>query len=496
MFKKLKHGICITLSAVLTATCLAGCSIGKDKTGSGELLYYIVGNEKGDTPAIIEKINEILKDKTGYTVRFEYLNSDSYDLTLSSGDNFDLITAPDYLNYWQNAAKGAFAEISDEELKEYVPYYWEHADKEKEVTKYKGTRYGIAGIHNYSSDRCFAARGDLMDKYGIKSLYTKDDVEKYLFAVAENEKDMIPLDMPGNTSYLTIAMFAADWGWAPIGSLSYGEQVYYSLDDPEHKVFIAAERPEMLEFVTRMKKWNDKGVFSKSVMSSKTGSSDSFKAGRSALGMVNSPSDCQTMYDEFQKDDRQSWNVRFYPRFEKRQQMYNYTNSIVAISSFSKNKEAALKVINEMYSNEELYNLMHHGIEGKHYTLNDKKEMTATANSEDAGYMSLGIVNDAFEFETELKFPGHEELVEKLHSMRVYNPAVNLPLSDEGIREIKLALTEIYTQYTAPLMFGIMDGTPEQALKAELSALKTAGIDQYRESLQTQLDEYMKNIGE
>ena len=73
---------------------------------------------------IIEKINGILKDKTGYTVRFEYLNNDNYDLTLSSGDSYDLIFAADYLNYWQNAAKGAFAEITDDDLKEYVHHHF------------------------------------------------------------------------------------------------------------------------------------------------------------------------------------------------------------------------------------------------------------------------------------------------------------------------------------------------------------------------------------
>lgn len=494
MFKKLKRGICITLSAVLAASCLAGCGIKKGASGSDELLYYVIGMEKGDTPVVIEKINEILKEKTGYTVRFEYLNSDNYDLTLSSGDNYDLIFAPDYLNYWQNAAKGAFAEITDDDLKEYVPYYWEHSDKEKDVTKYKGARYGIANLNSYAPDRCFAVRGDLMDKYGIKSLDSKENLEAYLTAVAENEPDMIPLDMAGNTAYLMLAMFANDWGWAPVGSLSYGEHVYYRLNDPEHKLFIAVEQPEMLEFTKTMKRWNDKGFFSKSVMSNKTGTSDSFKAGRSAIGLPNSPAECQMMYDELQKDERANWNVRFFPRYYEQQQMYNYTNGIVAVSAFSSNKEAALKVVNEMYSNKDIYALMHYGIEGKHYTLNDKNEMTKTAVGDDAGYMTTGIINNELDFQPELTFPGHEELVKKLEDMRVYNPAVNCPLSDEGIREIKLALSEVYSQYTSPRMFGIIGGTPEEALQSELTALKTAGIDQYMEAIQSQLDEYMKSI--
>ena len=496
MLKKLKKGICITLSAALAASCLAGCGMKKSASGEGELLFYVIGTEKGDTSAIIEQANAIIKDKTGYSVKFEYLNTDNYDLTLSSGDSFDLIAAPDYMNYWQNAAKGAFAEITDEDLKEYVPYYWKNADKEKEVTKYKGTRYGIAHMAYYAPDRCIAARGDLMDKYGIKSLDNKADVEKYLTAVAENEPDMIPFDMPGGSSYLMLAMFASDWGWAPVGSLSYGEHVYFKVDDPEHKLFIAAEQPEMLEFIKTMKRWNDKGFFSKSIMSSKTQSVDSFKAGRSAFALVNSPAECQTVYTDLQADERAKWDVRFFPRYEKQQQMYNFTNGIVAVSAFSKNKEAALKVVNEMYSNQEVYNLLHYGIKDKHYTLNDKNEITLLPEADNAGVLNTCIDNDAYTYTSELNFPGHEELVEKLKEQRVYNPAVNCPVSDEGIREIKLALTEIYSQYTAPLYYGIMTGTPEEELKKELSSLKAAGIDHYKEAVQSQLDEYMKSVAE
>ena len=122
--------------------------------------------------------------------------------------------------------------------------------------------------------------------------------------------------------------------------------------------------------------------------------------------------------------------------------------------------------------------------------------MTKTAVGDDAGYMTTGIINNELNFQPELTFPGHEELVKKLEDMCVYNPAVNCPLSDEGIREIKLALSEVYSQYTSPRMFGIIGGTPEEALQSELTALKTAGIDQYMEAIQSQLDEYMKSIGE
>ena len=56
--------------------------------------------------------------------------------------------------------------------------------------------------------------------------------------------------------------------------------------------------------------------------------------------------------------------------------MYNYTNSIAAISGFSENKEAALKVLNEMYANKELYRLIQYGFEGEHYIINDDGTMS------------------------------------------------------------------------------------------------------------------------
>lgn len=494
MFKKLKKGICIALSAVLASACLAGC--GKQTSKTDELLYYVVGTEKADTATIIEEANKIIKDKLGFTVKFEFLTDDNYDLALSSGDSFDLISAPDYLNYWQNAAKGAFAEITDEDIQKYVPYVWKNGGNTLDVSKYRGTRYGIANIRNYASDRCFAARGDLMDKYGIPDLNSMENVEKYLTAVAENEKDMIPFDLPGNQSYLLLAMYAYDWGWSPVGSLSFGEQVYFNLDDPEHKLFLAIEQPEMLEFSKTMKRWNDKGFFSKSVLSNKTLSQDSFKAGRSALAYVNSPSDCQIVYDELNADERASWDVRFYSRYQEKQLMYSYMNGVVALSAFSKNKEASLKLINEIYQNKDLYMLLTKGIKDKHYTISDDDKISLTANYEDAGWIGTGIINDAFEHETKLTFPGAQELVDKFKEMRIYSPAVNCPIDDDGIREIKLALSEVYNQYTAPRYYGIVSGSVEDAIATELGELKKAGIDQFKDSVQTQLDAYIDGIGE
>lgn len=491
--KTTKKVLCAVISAVTALTLFTGCS-GR-KTGNGSTVtYYVVGSEAKDTQAVIDEINKELEANTGLKVDFKFLTNDNYDLVLSSGDDFDLISAPDYLNYWENAAKGAFAEISDDDLKKNAPYIWENARDILSLGKYKGVRYGIPNIHKYTPNRCIAARGDLMDKYGIPNLDSNENIEKYLTAVAENEKNMIPFDMNGNNEYSLLSMFANDWGWAPVGSLSFAQPFYFRLDDPEHKLFIAVEQPEMLEFTKTMKRWNDKGFFSKSVLSNKMASIDSFKAGKSALALVGDMNIAQMTWDELNKDERADWDIRFYSREHIRQQYDGMLNGNVAISGFSNNKDNALKVLNELYSNEKIYKILAYGFEGVHYELADGKYVAK--DTESYGGMGTGIYNDNYTIETNYTFPGHEELAEKFKSMAVMNPLVNCPISDDGIREIKVAVTEVRSQYTLPRGYGVINGTPEEALSQELEALKTAGVDKYMESVQEQVNEYLKSIEE
>lgn len=488
--KKILKLVSVALAAVLAVGSMAGC--GKKTTSSDEISYYIIASESKDTSWILEEVNKEVKAKTGISVNFKILTNDNYDLTLSSGEEFDLIYAPDYLNFWQNAEKGAFAEISDDDIKQYMPYVWENGGEKLNAAKYKGVRYAIPAFQEGAPDRCFVARGDLMEKYGIENLDSIEAVEEYLTKVKENEPDMIPFDMPGGAAYSLLQMVASDWGWSGVGSVGFGAQVYYRYDDPEHKVFIAAEQPEMLEFTKMMKRWNDKGFFSMSVLSNKISSLDSFKGGRSALGLVANPAECQTVYDELMKDDRASWKPYFTSRYHKHQQVNAVTGNMVAVSAFSEKKDKALTVLNEMLQNEKLVRLLTYGVEGTHYEIDDKG-YRVDLDTDSKGWMTTGIGNGEFGVSTELTFPGAEELVKKFSDIRVVNPTVNHPMSYEGIREIQVALSEVYNQYTSPRYYGVIKGTPEEAIAEELKALKAAGIDQFVESLQNQLDEYFES---
>lgn len=322
-----------------------------------------------------------------------------------------------------------------------------------------------------------------------------ENIEKYLTAVAENEPDMVPFDLPGNHWFILLNMFLPDLKWGPVGATGFGEAVYIHTQDPEHQVFIADEQPEMLAFTERMKEWNEKGFFSRSVLSNQTSSLDSFKNGTSALAYMGNPADCQIAWDEMQKDDRAAWDLRFVPLYREAQMVEGYTKNLVCISSFSKHKEAALRAVNAMYEDPEVMRLFMYGIEGAHYRLDEEGHME-WIDADSKGWVNTGIIYDDYKYPLRYTFSGAQELVDRLDGMKYVNPAINVAMSDDAVSTQKVAIEEIKNQYMTPRCFGIIEGTPQEALDKELAELKKAGIDEFVLDRQRQLDAYMESIGE
>ena len=149
-----------------------------------------------------------------------------------------------------------------------------------------------------------------------------------------------------------------------------------------------------------------------------------------------------------------------------------------------------------MYSDEKLSKMVNYGLEGKHYTLNEDGTFNQTDVFYDVGPVTPGCFNDAYKLDVHLDYPGYEALSKKLDDMTEINPSVSMPTDDTNVREIKVALKEIYNQYSLPRLYGVFDGTAEEVLKAEVEKLKAAGIDEYIADLQKQLDAYYAEISE
>lgn len=490
--------ISFILVLVLAASLFAGCKKEAPenkvvKKGSGKIIWLVEGTEAADNEAVFAKFNELLKEKTGYTVDFQYFDRTQYDLKFAAGDNFDLVLSPDSLGYWKNAGKGAFMELTEEDFQTYAPYIWEHGKTMIDTAKFEGKYYAIPGIEVTPPNRVIMARGDLMDKLKIDSLNTIDDIDAYLMGVADlnkkGETNIIPYNSPGNAPWMIFSMFASDWGWAAPGSLSYGGHYYYNIHDQKCKIFLAVDKKELKEYSDIVKKWYDNGVFSKSILSNTTSAEEAYRNGKSAFAWTASPATANIIYNDLKEiQGADKWDTRFYSMYSKTQKTFNFMKSAVSISATSKNKEGALIVLNAVYEDKELYNLIKYGIEGKHYELNEHGEYTPL--TENYSGPSMGIVNQEYNFNTKYDFPYAMDMIEEMQSIAVSDPLVNCPIhADDEAAAMQVVLGDIFTEYSTPRMYGAVPNVDE-AIKKEKEALVTAKVDKYIKIVQKQVDEF------
>ncbi len=488
--------ISLLLVLVIAASLFAGCGGSDNESEGGEITWVVVGTEAADNPEVFDEFNKKLKEKTGYTINFEYIDQQQYDLKFAAGDGFDLILCPDWLGYWQNASKDAFMELKEEDFKKYTPYIWEHGKEQLNAAMFEGKYYGIPGIEKVSPNRTIIARGDLMDKVGVESLNTIEDIDAYLMGVAElskkGETNIVPYNSPGNAPWMIFSMWASDWGWAAPGSLSYGGHFYYEIFDEKQQIFLAVDKPEVKEYSQIVKKWYDKGVFSKSILSNTTSAEEAYRNGKSAFAWTASPSSANILYNDLKNiPGADKWDTRFYSMYSKYQKTYNYLKTAVAVSATSNQKEAALKVLNTIYEDKDLYLLITCGIEGKHYEVDENGEYIPV--SENYVAPSLGICNDAYQFAIKYDYPYALDLVAEMEAIAVSDPTVNCPIQSEGeAAAMKVKLDDIFKEYSQPRMYGAVDSV-DAALKREKDALLVAGVDKYLKVVQAQVDEYVKS---
>ena len=470
---------------------------GKQKFDGVELKLVSTYEEGTATEALLEAINEILSEELGVTiVEVENFSEETYELMLGGDEDIDLVVAANWLRFYENAADGLFAEITDEDLQTYAPDIWALGQEEGsdilDISKVDGVRYAI-GVEQAVSYPLWAYRGDLADKYGIGEINNPDDLEKYLFAIAENEPEMIAMDVPASQQYLVSGLFYPQIGWTAPGAASYGGAINVNFKDADYQVVFAPETPEYLELVTRMHEWYEKGVFSKSILSSSAGMNDSFKAGRSGVARVSNLDGAQALYDEMQADDRKDWDVRFMAHYPYASLLKGSNNSMMAISSYSEDVEASLAVLNEIYSNKELYRLFKYGLEGVDYEIVDGVLSMAEAGGQ--GNLEVYISNTNHDIPTkEYTFPNAAALIETMTNAARPWLLNGVAINYDAVSVQKIGVDETQAQYTRANLLGVFEGTPEEAVATEIAAYKAIGVDEYIAEIQRQIDEFVAGL--
>lgn len=527
MGKRMKKLVSVALATAMVTGMLAGCgssnskgtsdttstptdnqgstaasSDGGEKTAVDtsehvDLTMYLIGDRTPDFDEVYDKINEILEEKLNCSLKVEFLSwgehDAKYSLLFSSQEDFDLIfTASSWCHYEQTVALGGFAPMSEEFIQTYAPDIWKVVPEMAwDQAKIDGQIYMVPNYANEFGQDVMAVRGDLMSKYGFDEITNWDELMSFYKACAA---DGMYASQGGPWFQYFQTQGYTTTGGAPKG----GELVLYNTQNPDNLDFTyVVEWDGFRDYCLQMKELADAGCWSSDVLNSSDERQTGLLTGRTA-GMIWNLGSCMT-YAKQANTENPDWNVTIIdPIASQPKKVNSYINNGVAINANSENKERAMMVLNEFYTNPDVYDLAMLGIEGKHWEAvgDDQYKVIdesgyGVSNNCNWGWNNADIQRTEYIENRTVLDDTYDALKEAFNNnikeAHVYD---GFNFDSTNVSTQFAAVEAALGNYYNPLINGLVDDV-DKAIEEMKAALESAGIQDVLDELNRQAAEYV-----
>ncbi len=461
------------------------------------LTMYLLGDRTPDFDEVYGKINEILEEKLNCSLNVEFLSwgehDTKYSLLFSAGEDFDLIfTASSWGHYEQTVSLGGFYPLTEDFIQTYAPGIWETVPEMAWAqAKIDGQIYMVPNYQNEFGQDVLAVRKDLMDEYGISDITNWDELKAFYLACAENGM----YASQGGPNY----QYFQDKGMTTTGGApKSGELVLYNTQDPSDlNFYYLLDWDGFADYCKQAKELADAGCWSADVLNSSDERQTGLLTGRTAA-MVWNMGSCRT-YAKQANAENPDWNVTLCdPVSGKSKKVNSYINNGVAINVASKNKERAMMVLNEFWTNQEIYDLAMLGIEGKHweavgddqYKVIDETNYGVSSNC-NWGWTNANIQRTEYiEDRTALDDTYDEMLASWNANVKAEHPYDGFNFDSTPVSVQFAAVEAALGNYYDPLVNGLVDDV-DATLEEFSAALESAGIRDVLAEMQKQAEEYL-----
>jgi len=508
-----RRGFKLLAGIVMLALLLAGCSGGNDNkpdagnnggngakteanapanggnAGDGgelepvELIYYYPASKvERDTQMVEDEINKLVQPKINATVRLKPVDFGNYETKLNTimtaNESFDLAFSAHWTgNFYGNSRKGAFMEITDEMVKQYLPKTSEILPPDFwEAAKVDGKGYMIPSYQQAFYMEGFQVQKKLADKYGLDTSTIKSwlDWEPFLKQIKENEKDIMPVNTKVGGIYVYQNLVQL-----------YGGNIVVSMDDPT-KVLYGAELESRRSELERDRRWVQEGLIDPDPALDKT-RGDDLKNGKYAVTATNAMLPMPT----YTANGIEWVNIPLSKAYTSQDAI---TAAGTVVSRTSKNPERALMFVELLNTDPELYNLLCFGIEGKHYK---KIDDTHIEQIKDGGYdpNTKWVHGNTFNAYFVQDEPDDmRDIIKKTNEEA--KPLINsgFRFNEEKVKTEWANASAVDSDVGAILSSGTVD--VDAYLKKYIDAQKKAGIDKVIAEAQAQWDEFLKAKGQ
>ena len=472
----------LVLAAVMALGCtaLSGCGK-KDEAKKDEIVtlsWLLPGDQMQDIASVTDKINEITTEKIGAKVEFTYIDTGAYTermkMNMASGMEFD-ICFTGYVNPYVDAVnKEGLMEITElmEEhapaLKEALPEYaWE-------IAKVDGEIYAVPNLQIMAPQESILVFKDIADKYNFDFSTVKEmeDLAPYLEMVKNGENGIFPYN--ANRSGVNF------WTHNTYEEITSG--IVIRTDGSSKEVEYLWDTPEFKKGAKTLNEWFKKGYIRPDALAAGDDTQD-FVAGRFATGTAGwKPGAEQQQKDKYNRDVIM---IKMQDPYLKKS---NCLAAMTGISYSSKNGEKAIKLIELVNTDKELYNLICFGIEGKHYELNEEGKVRKIA---DSGYNPNADWKFGNQFNAYLLEGQDDNLWEETAELNLSakeSPLLGFVLNVDPIKSEISQISAVNAEYSRVIANGAKD--PDEYMAEYRDKLEKAGIAKLKEEVQKQVDEY------
>lgn len=519
----MKRTLCLFLVAVMLLGALTACSSGsKERLGASSgaakdentvapaqetkapeaadngtyeqltLVLTLNGTEPADKALVAEELSKITREKIGSEVTLKYVSGSTYadqlNLMLASEEDVDLVFVPSVANGVGMAQNGAFYPLDELLAKNGQEVVKALGEDIAYTINVDGSVYMVPTVKETAKGSAIVARKDILDALGVDpaSIHTMDDYETVLKQVKEKYPDMIP--------FLPCSMYACIGLTVLNGSDRLYDEIGVLMDINASELTVenvfATDRYKA--HVDRMNRWYEEGLIAKDVLNQSKEITSLAQAGR-LFSYVNMQKPGQAQI--------QTTNMGYDMCLIVLDDIPNVSDTetllatCFAIPHYAKNPEKSMALLNLMYSDADIANLLGCGIEGVHYEVTDDgfAKFANGLTSTTTGYYyngQLTVIGNEF-----LTHPweGNDADIwaqyEAFNSSAEVSPVRGFIFDSTPVKTKYAAVKNVISEYRESLEYGVVN--PDEILPEFISKLEAAGINEVIAEKQTQLNAWL-----
>lgn len=457
-----------TLEVVMMA------SAGKD--GSGE---------------VIDAVNAYLEEQLGCHINITWISYGNYStqvgLLLAAGSGIDVF-AHYLIPLSTSANNGTILPLNDL-LEEYGQGIIEEIGEEYlACTSIDGEIYGITTGRDTAAAYGFEMRKDICDKYGIdyENITTLEQLHDALVIVHENEPDLVCV-VPSNGE------LTRNWGWDTLGdaSVPLGVLMDKGQDTTVVNLF---ETDYFYDFCKTMRQWYNEGLIMQDATACTESVGTMMGAGTAFGGFMN-----LKPYFNVQETNNYGTEIVVSQIIDEYSCTSNVNMASWCIASSTQYPELCMQLLNLMYTDPTLVNMLIYGLENVHYVkvgdaangqyiidYPEGVDATTTGYRPSGGWLWTN------------QFIGHVwngnpadywDVTKEWNQTSLKSKAFGFTWDSTDVTNQLTACTNVLDKYWQALMCGAVD--PDETIPQFNEELKAAGIDDIIASKQEQLDAWL-----